>query len=108
MAAARKTAARARPVQRPGVARKWAGESGMSAMDMDALEVKASEPMGPCKRYFRNSKTWPECSVIISRTPRAKGGRMAHMSGARRAQAETSRNQHQMGAYQRAWMAIRW
>ncbi len=77
------------------------GRVGHVSMTMPLPEEMPSEPMGPWMRYLRNSNTWPVWRVIISRTPRAKGGSTAQSSGVRRAQAETRRNQHQMGAYQR-------
>src|SRR6266852_4077714 len=97
-AAARKAAVSAKPIHRPGLARKLPGLKWViESMGEVPGGVPAAAP--PLKRCISISPKYEVLKAIFSTAPMASSGNAAHRNAARRAQAETSNNHPNIGAY---------
>src|SRR6266852_9793793 len=97
--AARKAAVSAKPIHRPGLARKWPGVKWViESIGEVPGGVPAAAP--PLKRCINISAKYEVLKEIFSTAPMASRGNAAHRNAARRAQAETSSSQPNIGAYQ--------
>src|SRR5579864_2480686 len=95
---ARKTAATARPAQSPGWPKKWCGISVL--MKSAFRDIVISGSGGPISRTFSKERKYVVLKAIFSTPQITKGGKTAHINGARGAVAETRSSQAYRGAYQ--------
>ncbi len=86
---ARNTAATAKPAQSPGWSKKWCGISVLIKSAFGGISGSG----GPMRRTFSKDRKYVVLKAIFSTPQITKGGKTAHINGARGAAAETSSSQ---------------